>query len=429
MRIAPRRALLGVLGALCLLPRFLGAQAAPRAEPPASRPLTLAEARSLARQHSPELRAARHAVEAAAGRERQAGAFPNPTLAYSREQTSRDGASNAQDIVSLEQPLDFTGQRGARRRAAGLVRQATEARLAGTTARIDYEVTRSYATAIAAERSAVLAEGAADAFGRAVRVSRARLAGGDVSGYQNRRLTLEAARYAALRLEALVARDSAVRTLASLVGLADSAGVTGALRLVDTLTPAPLTLTADSLEALALVRRAELRAAGLEAEAGAAEARLAGAERIPVPTLVGGYKHERVAGSEAAGGFVAGVSLPLPLWDRRGGAVAAARAEAGRREAEVDALRRQTAREVRTAFDAHQALAEQLGQLQAQLGDEALKARRAAEAAYAEGEITLLEWLDAVRAYHEAESTYAALRAEYLARRAALERATGAPLF
>jgi cobalt-zinc-cadmium efflux system outer membrane protein len=275
----------------------------------------------------------------------------------------------------------------------------------------------------------LLADAAAAAFDRAVGVSQARLSGGDVSGYQHRRLALEAGRYAALRAEALVARDSALRTLASLTGLADSAGRSGSLVLTDTLTPAPLTQPVDSFVALALVRRAELRAAVHEAEASAAEARLASAERIPMPVLSGGYKHERLATGEALGGFVAGVSLPLPVWDRRGGAVDAARAEVARRDAEVEALRRQTIREIRGAFEAHQALADQLGLLQSHLGDEAFRARRAAEAAYAEGEISLLEWLDAVRAYQEVETSYATLWGEYMVRRAALERATGATLF
>lgn len=46
--------------------------------------LTLEEARSLARASSPEITAATAAVEAAAGRERQAGAFPNPVLEIGR---------------------------------------------------------------------------------------------------------------------------------------------------------------------------------------------------------------------------------------------------------------------------------------------------------------------------------------------------------
>jgi cobalt-zinc-cadmium efflux system outer membrane protein len=368
----------------------------------------------------------RHAVAAAAGREDQAGAWANPTLSYGREQTSLDGESVTQDILSLEQPLELSGQRGARREAARSGRATAEARLAATAARLDYEVVRSYAAAVAGRRRADLAATAAAAFDRAAGVSRARLAGGDVSGYQHRRLALEAARYAALGVEAAMARDSAVRTLASLIGVP---GDPGSLALTDTLPPDPLALPADSLVAVAVSARPEVRAAAMDAEAGEAEARLARAERIPTPVLTGGYKHERLAGGTSLSGFVAGVSLPLPLWDRRSGAVEAARAEAARRDAEVEVLRRQTAREVRSAFEAHQALAEQLRLVHGQLGDDAAKARRAAETAYAEGEIGLLEWLDSVRAYQEAETTYVTLWAEYIARRAALERATGATLF
>jgi outer membrane protein, heavy metal efflux system len=414
------------IGALWLVAESLAAQTP---DTSTSIRLTLAEARAMAQRTSSELAAARQALTAARARERQAGAFPNPLLAYGREQTSQAGETNWQNILTLDQPLEIGGQRGARRQAAGLLRAAAEARLSATAGRLDYEVARSYATAVAAERRTALANEASQAFGKARQVSLARLAGGDVSGYQNRRLQLEAGRYSALRLEALVARDSAVRMLASLIGRSDSADTRRPFELVDTLMPAPLTLGVDSLVAQALARRAELRAAELEAQAGLAEARLASAERVPTPVLSGGYKNEQLTNGESLNGFVAGVSIPLPLWDRRGGAVEAARADAARRSADVESLRRQTVREVQTAFDAHQALAGQLAALETQLGEEATKARRAAQAAYGEGEISLLEWLDSVRAYQEAETTYVTLWSEYIARRAALERATGATLF
>jgi len=70
----------------------------------------------------------------------------------------------------------------------------------------------------------------------------------------------------------------------------------------------------------------------------------------------------------------------------------------------------------------------QLITLRPQLGAEAAAALRAAETAYGEGEITLVEWLDAVRAYQEAEASFAALQAEYIIQRAALERAVGTGL-
>ncbi len=408
-------------GALGLFPGAAGAQ-----EPsPPQRLLTLAEARALARSRSPDASAARHAVVAAQGRERQAGAWPNPTVAYGREQTSGAGDTIAQDILSLQQAVEVGGQRGARREAARFARAATEARVAATEARVDFEVTRTYAAAVAAQRRATFAEEAAASFARAERASQARLDGGDVSGYQHRRLSLEAARYETGRLSAVVVRDSARSALASLLGLADSAGVVWSLVLVDTLTPVPLAGPIDSLVSLALAQRPELRALELDADAGTAEARLASAERTPTPVLSGGYKREQVNGAELSG-FVAGVSLPLPLWDRRAGAVSAARADAGRWDSEVESARRQTAAEVRAAYEAQQALAAALAVLSGALGENAATARRAAEAAYGEGEIGLLEWLDSVRAYQEAETTYAILWAEYIARRAALQRAIGA---
>lgn len=402
--------------------------AAQIAEPAAPATLTLAEARARARQISPELVAARQAVAAAAGRARQAAAWPNPTLSYAREQTSRSDETSSQDILALEQPFEIGGQRGARRRVAGLQREAAEARLAATVARLDYEVAHRYAAAVAGQRRATLAEGAAEEFGSARRVSQARWADGDISGYQHRRLLLEAARYGTLRSAALVARDSALAALSLLIEGSDRSDVIGAVVLVDTLTPAPLSLAVDSLVAFALDNRADLRVSQLETASAAASVGVVGAERIPTPVLIGGYKREQPEVGGSRHGFVAGVSLPLPLWDRRGGAIAAVRAESARHDAQLELARRHAVREVRDLYASHQALAGQLAELQEQLGDEARMAQRAAATAYAEGEISQLEWLDAVRAYQEAETSYVALWAEYIARRAALERATGAPL-
>ncbi|MGZ8454977.1 MAG: TolC family protein, partial [Gemmatirosa sp.] len=126
--------------------------------------------------------------------------------------------------------------------------------------------------------------------------------------------------------------------------------------------------------------------------------------------------------------FVAGISIPLPMFDRRAGAIEAAEAEARRVVAEGDVVRRRITREVADAADALRAVEEQRAALAPHLGDGAQIALRAVQASYAEGEITLVEWLDAVRAYQDAESTYATLQAEVAVRRAALARAIGLPV-
>jgi cobalt-zinc-cadmium efflux system outer membrane protein len=378
----------------------------------------------MARLASPELRGAQAAVEAARGRELQAGSLANPGLVYSTEKTSGSGQSNSQHIAAVEQQLEIGGQRGARRVASSARRRAAEARLSGAQANLDLEVAKAYARVIAADRRAQLAGRAAAAFTEAGRVSARRLAAGDISGYADRRLRLEAARYAALEAEATLVSRTARIALSALVSAdRDSISIVSSV-LTDTLPVAVARPTLSTLTAAALRNRVDYLAAALEEEALAADARLASLDRIPSPTLSIGYKTERSAGiSESLNGFVAGVSLPIPLFDRRRGAIQAAEAETRRARAESESARLRVMREVAEAHASFVAVEQQLAVLAPQLGAPAATALQSAQVAYLEGEITLLEWLDAVRAYQEAESSYSTLLAESLIRRATLERA------
>lgn len=438
LRVRPPAAAL--VAALCaLLSASLGAQQR------SPQRLTLVEALDAARRASSDVRSAREALAAATARARQAGAYLNPTFTYGREQTSASGQTNSQNIAAVEQRVELGGMRSARIDAARRRSEAAAARLSAADAQLVYETTRAYALAAAADRRALLAEQVAEAFAQATGISERRLAAGDVSGYANRRIRLEAARYATVNAEATLARRSARLALGALVSEAPDSIMSRNLELADSLPLAtdPLVKTVgampnapaiepslDSLVRVALRSRPDLHALEREADAARADAQLAARERIPVPAVLMGFKNERVTGSPGqATGFIAGVSVPLPLWDRRAGAIAAADAESRRRVSETHALQRRVVREVAEAFDAYRALETQLAMLRPQLGAETFTAMRAVQIAYSEGEITLVEWLDAVRAYQEVESSFAMLRAEALIRRAALERAVGSLLF
>lgn len=390
-------------------------------------PLTLAVARARAHQNSADIVAAREAVSVARGLERQAGAFANPLVSYSREQTSDASQSTAQDVIVAEQHVEWPGVRSARRDAARARRTAAEARLAYVETQVAFDIVRAYALALAAERRARLADTVATAFALAATVSERRLREGDISGFAARRIRLEAARYAALRADAQLQRRTASLALAAL--LADSARTIQHGSLVDTPIVAALPASSDSLVALALSARGDLDAAALEMEAARAEARRTSRERIPALALTAGTKREEGLGGARLHGFVAGVALPLPIWDRRAGAITAADAETRRRAAELSSARRRITREVLEAADALRAVQEQLRAIGPSVQADAAAALRSAETAYAEGEITLLEWLDTVRAYQETEAMIANLRAELVIRAAALERAVGTPLF
>lgn len=436
--------------AVCLLCVPLAAVTAQeRAERVAA--LDLERARAAALRIDPTVRSAREAVSAAVARERQAAALANPTLSYGREQTSRAGQSNAQDIAQIEWPLDLAGQRAARVAAARYRREAAETRLAAAVRMLDVMVLGAYVEAMSTAHRVQLAETAYRTATEAQRVNDERVRAGDVAGYAGRRLRLEAGRYAARRAEAAVLARAARERLALVTGLpaaqltvptvsaSDSSGTAFQALLSSALGStiavlSALPTTGDSLVARALVNRADVLVADREGQAAQADARLASRERIPLPALSLGYKGERVqSGASVPGvslyGFVAGFSLPLPLLDRRAGAVAAADATARQLEAEADMTRRRVAQEVLDALSALGSTEAERNALLPFAGAESRLALRAVQAAYAEGEITLTEWLEAVRAWQETELALLTTTTDLALRRVELARALGLSLF
>ena len=195
--------------------------------------------------------------------------------------------------------------------------------------------------------------------------------------------------------------------------------------MVDTL---PLVGEVGSIDSLvgALDQRADLRATDLGANAAEAEATARAREWIPTPTVSAGYKNEIAAGRPGRfTGFVAGLALPVPLWDRRSAATAGRAALADRARAEQARLRRDAIAEIRRLRSGLLALIEQRRVFGSRLGPEADLALRSISVAFAEGELPVVQWLDAVRAYYEAQRALLDLDAEIAARSADLAAASG----
>lgn len=425
-RLVPSRVALPCLVALCVMlagtPPAVTAQTAAAAAPS----LTLDSAIARALRTHPRVQAARAQLAAAEGRRRQAGALPNPSLSWQYERTSASGAENSQHITTLEFPL-AVGVRGARRDAATATVQEADAELRAAELDLMVEVSTRFAAAVASERRSALARDAAEEFIRAEGIAGERLAAGDISGYQNRRIRLEAARYRALAAAEAMARRQAQRALLVLVDpTADDEGEVLLLAPSRAMATAPDAIAA--IEADLLAQRPDVLAARAAVQRSEALQRQLSWERVPQPTVIGGIKSENAAGLGALRGIAAGVTLPLPLFDRRSGDYLATSAASD----QARALERETVRRARAdigaARDALRETVEQHAALAPALGDEAARAVASARAAYAEGEISLLEWLDAVRAYVEAERDFASLASELIIRRATLARALGQPL-
>lgn len=243
---------------------------------------------------------------------------------------------------------------------------------------------------------------------------------GDASGFDRRRLELEAARYTAAMIAARFEADSAATDLAALIGQPGSE-----LEVVDILPPEGPIASIDSLLS-GLPTRADLQASELTVTAAAAEATARSRDWIPTPTMSAGYKREESAGRPGRfTGFVAGLAFPLPLWDRRSEATASRLALADRARADRDRLHRDAATEVRRLASGLRALIEQRRVLGSRLGPDADVALRAIAVAFAEGELPVAQWLDAVHAYYEAQAALVDLDAAIAGRHADLAAATG----
>ncbi len=353
--------------------------------------ISLSEARSRALASNPELEAALSAAAAAGGALRQARAWANPEIGFDAEEVGGDqpGWDRAEVTWTLAQRLEIFGTRGARTRAALHGRDA--AALSADAARLDLlaEVDRRFAHALVAQ-SRIEAFEASDSLAvETVRAVAALVEAGEVSPIALDRAEAERSQVTTRLLAVRFEHVSAVRSLAQLWGSRepDFSGVRGSLDVT------PRLPDRDSLHAAAL-ELPDLRRADAEVQRAAAEAVLAGRERLPEVVVHGGLRRFNASDEFS---FVGGLGLSLPLFDRRGGKRDEARARLSQARAERAAVQSRIGLARATAYDA---LAVAL-ETSRSLRDESLPRAQAVHAAvqegYRRGKFGLLDLIDARR--------------------------------
>ena len=380
--------------------------------------VTLDEALQLFGKNNLELRLARAGADEIQALARQARAFPNPAVTATHETLGQADANYSETYLLLTQRLEWPGQLGARKATAQRSADAAWAGFRADSARLVFEVRRAYVTAAAAEERLEALRGPSEVFRQADASGAARFAAGDLSGYELRRLRIERARYenalASARLEMLAAR----RHLAALV-LPE--GEAAEIAPAQTLKGQPPRPRLEEALRVGMERRPDILAATAGVESARSAVRLARLERIPDPALTGGYKRQ----ADGFTGLFLGISLPLPLFDRRGGEIQAGEARLRAVEARLALVRRQVENDIRRAFETYTSLARRAEMMQGQLLAEAGDLLDIAQVSYAEGEMALVELLDAADAFRDARVTSIELVADFWVSYYDLERATG----
>ena len=356
-------------------------------------------------------------LEADAVRQEQAAraVLSNPSIAYTRE-----GAGYT-EFLQVEQSLPIFGSRGAVERAGAAATVAAEAERDGRLWRLRADARALVARLLAEQDKLDASSVTVREIERIITLLRIREQEGEGSRFDRLRAEQELADARQASVEAAASAAEVRTAIAAIVAHGTPlAHVVGTLYVDRPVPPA------DSLTERAVTNRGELRALATAAERYRLEAEASRRVRLPAPTIVAGAKRaDGPAGRESGG--VLGITMAVPLFDAGGRDAARWLAERDRTEAE----RALTMQSIRVQVAATRDVLA-LRQEAIRAGDAAAPAgelTRIAEISYTEGEVGILELLDAHRTAARARVRAIDMRLAARLTQIALERVVGATLW
>ena len=180
-------------------------------------------------------------------------------------------------------------------------------------------------------------------------------------------------------------------------------------------------LDREKIQTDALAARPDLLAARLEQARSQSELRLQIAQGKVDYTV--GMEYRRQQGINGKGnslGFF--FSAPLPVFNRNQGEIARVRAEQNQIRKNIESLQSQVAGEVASAYQEFEAARQMIGEIERDLLRPSTEARDTTAYVYRAGASSLIDVLDAQRAFNETMSAYYDAQAAY--RRAATRLAS-----
>ena len=386
------------------------------AQAPEAPSLSLPEALRLTLGRNPTVKAFAARERAAVARRADAGKLANPDLAFTTENLGIH--SRRETRITLRQPLHFGGERMAHRDLAqALALQASQALNAAERALLSATAERFFDVWALQERAALLNKGLALA-DEATAAATARFRAGAAPESERMRAEVQRALRASEAQKAVLQLGTARRILA-LQWQGDPAVGSVSLGRPDAGPVPPV----DSLLAHIALHPEQLGAAAAVA---VEEARLraARAARAPEVALEGGLKRLEEVG---ATGFVAGVTLSVPLWNQSHGSVNAAAAERDAAVAQQDAVRASLTVEVESARGRLLAALHSMAALRQEVAPRAEQALSLVQSGYRAGRFSYLDLAEAERALLEAELAGADAFVEAWRAKLELERIGGGP--
>jgi cobalt-zinc-cadmium efflux system outer membrane protein len=379
VRVVRRAAVLAILS----LAPILGAQ----------QPLSRTEAIQAALGKSVLITAISADTVAASARLRSAREYPNPSLTMSY---SKDAPQNH---FSFDIPLDLPGIRGPRVRAAEAARTSARFGFLAARAAIELNVDTMYTTAQGAGLRAALSHAIAVDAARLLSDTKARRDAGDASDLDVNLAEVSAAQ------AANVANADSLEAIDTRLELQTAMGLRG-----DTV----IVMLRDSLAAPSVRIATAAPNPAATPTVAAASAAVTSAQQtlifqrhslFGVPSIQLGADAKDPTGAEKGLLPTVGIALPLPFFNRNGGAIEAAHADVTRAQAELAIARLNAATELARAYRTR-SVAESRIERDRTIMDAATRNVSMAERAYTAGEMAIGNILETRRAQYDAQAQY-----------------------
>ncbi len=370
--------------------------------------LTLEQALELAEQNHPQLRAATALIEGADAGIVTARAYPNPELnimtggQYGRMSFNPPGPAGLLQHYSASQQLELPVVRRTRMQAARIGKESSELVLLETRRLIRGAVKQAFYE-ILRRRGEVELTNETLRFNEELR--RRVQVQVNVGEAAQLELTRAEAEVATART---MARSAQLRYLTAISSLRSSmnAPLGTDFDPVGTLDPPALMPPLDQLLADTLGRHPAIAQADAEVRRSEARVKAEQALRLPQPSVRAEYENQPDLGF-----FRLGVSIPMPIWNKRQGPIGEAVAALNQAKAAADYRRLEIRGALERAYRLYEVASQQVASFEQGVLQGAEAAVAAAEAAFRFGERGIIEVLDAQRVLRSVRTDF--LNAQY----------------
>jgi outer membrane protein, heavy metal efflux system len=371
---------------LCLAVLFLPASIFAQ-----SQTITLEQAVELTKQNSLQLELFRQEKLQKQGEAMQSSVWPNPQFRVSREQLNRGTIDYNETTIQISQPVEILGQSFLRNRRSSHIEYAAELEFRYSGDLLKERVRMLYAEYWKTKNIVRAYDETLDVIKTLMESARARQAEGTFSGLDAQRFTIEFNRYNLLRNELETEARQLKQELISLIQ--PNAENPQNIEFADSFSIEPLPLEKEELIQYATSNRADLNALERQREANELRYKIEKRNRIPALNLDFGYKNQ----SDGSEGFVFGGSVTIPLFNQNRGNITEARAGTRSAETSVQIQRQVIQNQIEVTVQTVEILYRQWEQIEQNPDTESML--KTAESAYQDGRYSLIELLDAAKAW------------------------------